>query len=197
MNLYKYQNRLITYNNKLLGGTIGEGGGGGPSYVYDTSGYIPYMTTDVLPEPFVASADSTYYGSPTAQPWGAFSSTMEYSASGCWVSTNDDVQHWCAIDVSASILVYKYVIGDAFDENVRSPKDWEFQGSTDNSNWTTLDTQSNQSWSAPEEKSYTLSPEPTTAYRYFRYLPGASQTAAAGSGGRLLERMQIYYKHLP
>lgn len=40
--------------------------------------------------------------------------------------------------------------------SARAPKDWTFQGSNDGSSWTTLNTQTNQTWSPPENKDYTI-----------------------------------------
>ncbi|OGV58233.1 MAG: hypothetical protein A2X45_13080 [Lentisphaerae bacterium GWF2_50_93] len=49
----------------------------------------------------------------------------------------------------------------------RDPKDWEFQGSNDGTNWTTLDTQSGQTFPFRfYEMEYTLAKP--AAYRYFR-----------------------------
>jgi len=42
--------------------------------------------------------------------------------------------------------------------NTRTPKTWDFQGSNDptGASWTTLNSQSNQSWSVPETKTYNI-----------------------------------------
>jgi len=64
---------------------------------------------------------------------------------------------------------YKVNVGSyrvsAFIPN-NSPKDWQLQGSNDGTNWTTLDTRSNISWSYEETKSFTLSS--SVSYYYYR-----------------------------
>jgi hypothetical protein len=40
--------------------------------------------------------------------------------------------------------------------NSRTPKDWDFQGSNDGVTWTTLNSQTNQTWAVPETKAFTV-----------------------------------------
>ena len=48
-----------------------------------------------------------------------------------------------------------------------APSEWTLDGSNDNTNWTTIDTQTGQSWSTDEWKSYTTTWN-TSSYRYYR-----------------------------
>ena len=62
--------------------------------------------------------------------------------------------------------VKRYTINSA-DVASRDPKDWQFQGSQDGSTWTTLDTQSGQSFAVVMgQNTYNIGN--TTAYRYYR-----------------------------
>ena len=65
-----------------------------------------------------------------------------------------------------ALVVKRYTINSA-DVAARDPKDWQFQGSNDGSAWTTLDTQSNQSFvDRLRQNLYNIGN--TTAYRYYR-----------------------------
>lgn len=48
----------------------------------------------------------------------------------------------------------------------QSPKNFVLQGSNDNSNWTDLDTHTNETWTQGEMKTYSFAN--ATAYRYYR-----------------------------
>lgn len=60
------------------------------------------------------------------------------------------------------------LVSAAYSPGDRSPKDWRFYGSSDNANWTLLDTQVGQSgWNKNELRVYSFSNK--TAYRYFKF----------------------------
>ncbi len=64
-------------------------------------------------------------------------------------------------------MITGYTITSPYFKPERDPRDWQFQGSNDGTNWTTLDTQSGQTFPFRfYEVEYTL-PRPA-AYRYFR-----------------------------
>ena len=68
----------------------------------------------------------------------------------------------------------------------RSPKDWKFEGSNDNSTWTQLDSQNNvTSWSNNESKEFPFTNN--TAYRYYRI------TFNASNDGSWLELNELEY----
>jgi hypothetical protein len=75
---------------------------------------------------------------------------------------------WLGYDFGANAQVVKrYTITEAITIAARDPKDWQFQGSQDGVNWTTLDTQSGQAFAyLYQTKTYNLGN--TTAYRYYR-----------------------------
>lgn len=65
------------------------------------------------------------------------------------------------------VTVARYHITSANDVPERDPKDWQFQGSNDGANWTTLDTQSGETFPARfYEMEYAVAKP--AAYRYYR-----------------------------
>ena len=84
-------------------------------------------------------------------------------------------------------VVTRYDLSSANDEPTRDPRDWQFQGSNDGTNWTTLDTRSGQSWASRLlTKQYSVSaPGP---YQYYRL----NITANNGAGDIQLSEMALY-----
>jgi hypothetical protein len=73
-----------------------------------------------------------------------------------------------------------------YTDAAHSPDEWVFAASNDNSNWTTLDSQTGVSWPAPPQVlTYTVTGI-TTAYRYFR-LTIAGVVGNSGEGLGLTE----------
>ena len=78
---------------------------------------------------------------------------------------------WLQYDFGAgnAQVVKRYTINSAsVNIPARDPKDWQFQGSNDGSAWTTLDSQSNQTF-AYRMQLNTYNIGNTTAYRYYRF----------------------------
>lgn len=73
----------------------------------------------------------------------------------------------------------------AIDPATGSPRDWNFEGSDDGVSWTVLDTQSLQTWTASEIKSYSCAN--TTPYLYYRL----NITATTGSPTQNLNIAEI------
>jgi hypothetical protein len=94
-----------------------------------------------------------------------------------WYGYNSPA-NWLQYDFGAgnAQVVKRYTINVA-DVDTRDPKDWTFLGSQDGSTWTTLDTQSNQTF--PNRRLNTYNLGNTTAYRYYRL----NITANNGAGG--------------
>jgi len=94
-----------------------------------------------------------------------------------WYGYNSPA-NWLQYDFGAgnAQTVKRYTINVA-DVATRDPKDWTFLGSQDGSTWTTLDTQSNQTF--PDRRLNTYNLGNTTAYRYYRL----NITANNGAGG--------------
>ena len=82
-----------------------------------------------------------------------------------WFHTG--VSGWLQYDLGHTERVQRYTVISANDRDPRDPKDWQFQGSTDGSTWTTLDTQSNQVFATRLKlKTYTIANP--ASYRYYR-----------------------------
>ena len=85
---------------------------------------------------------------------------------------------WVQFAYSSGKIWNRYEIISANDEPTRDPKNWTLQGSNDGSAWTTLSTQSNQTWSDRfVKKTFTFTN--TTAYKYYKW----NITANNGSDG--------------
>lgn len=77
------------------------------------------------------------------------------------------VTGWLQYDLGHAETVQRYTVISSYDKVPRDPKDWQFQGSSDGVNWTTLDTQSNQAFANRLQlNNYTLANP--AAYRYYR-----------------------------
>ncbi len=74
---------------------------------------------------------------------------------------------WVAAKLDAPLSVDRYALTSANDEPGRDPADWQLQGSTDGSTWTTIDQQTRQTFDKRgQTKTYAVA-EPT-AYPYYR-----------------------------
>lgn len=77
------------------------------------------------------------------------------------------VTGWLQYDLGHTEIVQRYTVTSSNDLVPRDPKDWQFQGSTDGSTWTTLDAQSNQVFATRLKlKTYTIASP--GSYRYYR-----------------------------
>ena len=108
-----------------------------------------------------ASAENVANGQGAAQAFDASATTKWFDGAG---STG-----WVQYDFGSGTpqTIKRYTLVSADDMPDRDPKNWQFQGSNDGSTWTTLDTQSNQSF-ANRFKVNTYNIGNTTAYRYYQ-----------------------------
>ncbi len=129
----------------------------------------PYsMTTMTAPSPLVANASSWYTSDPTSAyaPFHAF----DNNSGNAWTGQGGGVD-WLSLDLGSgnTIIAGSYsltMVSSGF--LLRCPKTWTFQGSNDNSSWTTVDTVASETgWSFGETRTFTCDTA-TTAYRYFR-----------------------------
>lgn len=130
--------------------------------------FMPWMTADNAPSPYVVSTSftpSTGYDAYKAfddayNVAASFVSTEAGTTTGIiTVDLGEDNEH----------IVTGYNLLQQFAANFhpRMPKNWTFDGSNDNSNWTTLDTQSNiTTWVYNSMKEFAFSN--SDAYRYYR-----------------------------
>jgi hypothetical protein len=74
---------------------------------------------------------------------------------------------WLQYLLTSAVAVVSYSLTSANDAANRDPKNWTLQGSNNGSSWTTLDTQTNQSFAQRfQTKAYTFSN--STAYLYYK-----------------------------
>jgi hypothetical protein len=129
----------------------------------------PAMTSDTTPSPYVTSA-STYLDD-LRRPWHAFHDAYVLDAYP-WHTAQFTLTGWIKIDrgVGNETIVNYYKMAPHWDVATgaaRAPKNWTFEGSNNNVDWITLDTQTNVSnWTVGVYKAYAFSN--STAYRYYR-----------------------------
>ena len=149
---------------------------------------ITTMTADNAPSPLVASASSWETAS-GANPYRAFQyNVLSPADSDAWV-TNSTNTGWLKIDLGSgnAVIANKYTIHS---QNwaggpARAPKAWTFDGSNDDTNWTTIDTQTGQTgWAQNEQRTY--QGINTAAFRYYRINVTENNTATSVSIARFL-----------
>lgn len=119
----------------------------------------PAMTANNAPSPFVAAASGIFNASFDA--WRAFNR----NGSDGWAGLNNSPQ-WISMDFgnNNSVLIDGYTL--ILPNNTTNPRNWTFEGSNDNVNWTILHTVSGSGIVA----SYSVfSIGNITSYRYYRY----------------------------
>jgi hypothetical protein len=86
-----------------------------------------------------------------------------------WFNTWAAPTGWVQYDFGSGLTqtIKRYAVASANDVPGRDPKDWQFQGSNNGSAWTTLDTQSNQTF-ADRYRMNTYTVSSPAAYRYYR-----------------------------
>ncbi|KAF6626974.1 hypothetical protein H6F38_23250 [Paenibacillus sp. EKM208P] len=120
---------------------------------------VPAMTSATTPSG-VASASSEYNPSATTA-WMAFDRTGRY-----WATSNTQTG-WIKYKFPNQIIIQNYNITSHSTEYQGSPKNWTFEGSNDDTNWTVLDTQSNQTgWTASQTRKYITNNK--QSYQYYR-----------------------------
>jgi hypothetical protein len=134
-----------------------------------TSGNSSQFGAALLPAPMVNLAfggttnASINVGSGVGQSDTAFNG----DSGSKWFCYNSPTG-WIQYDFGAGNeqVIKRYTINTA-DVPARDPKNWQLQGSQDGSSWTTLDTQSGQTF-AVQNAQNTYAIGNTTAYRYYR-----------------------------
>jgi predicted alpha-1,2-mannosidase len=74
---------------------------------------------------------------------------------------------WAAYQLSSPVAVQRYQLASANDSPGRDPQDWQFQGSNNGTDWTTLDTRTGQNF-AGRFTANTYDFTNSTAYSYYR-----------------------------
>ena len=123
---------------------------------------VPIMTSDSQ-DGYVASASSEFDGSHHA--YNAF----DGSTYDKWASSSSDSDAWLQIQLPTAKICNVITLNSGTDGNYygECPTQFEFKGSNDGTNWTTLTSQTGVTWtSAGQNKTFEFSN--STAYSYYR-----------------------------
>jgi hypothetical protein len=131
------------------------------------------MTNNTTPSPYVASTSNS-----SVNAFQLFDGTN----SRWYVSGTSG---WCKIDLGSDIRCGGYGIQPST-WPTQAPRDWTFQGSDDGSTWTTLDTQTDQTFFANTLRKFDLSSHGT--YRYYKL----DVTDSNGGGYVDMEEFVVY-----
>ncbi len=106
---------------------------------------------------------------------------VDLNSSTKWFNGNAGTTGWLQCDFGAGLTqtIKRYAVISANDVPGRDPKAWQFQGSNDASNWTTLDTRNTQAF-ANRYQTNTYSIASPAAYRYYRLNITANNGDATG-----------------
>lgn len=127
-----------------------------------SSDKIPDMTSNVLPSG-VASADDETVG---YEAWKAMNDS-NIDGADCWHSLTNTLPHYLQYQFTSGKIIRRYTITARNQvANKQYPVDWTLQGSNNGSDWTTLDTQTSQSFIQAEKKTYSFSN--TVSYTYYK-----------------------------
>lgn len=119
------------------------------------------MTSDNIPSPFVASASSALPNYPAYLAFDGINATVF----DCWVCPSNS--GWLKIDLGTQIVVGNYEIAKGYRFADDAPKEWTFEGSNNDADWTILDAQTNQvNWTKGETRSYMVAKP--MSFRYYR-----------------------------
>jgi hypothetical protein len=167
---------------------------------------VPSVTTDVA---FSVNASGPYAKNPI--PSETHDKAFDNTTSTKWLIFNNNCGNssdltpdkvWIKIIMPENqyFRLHYYVIYSANDTEERDPKDWLIQGSNDDSEWTTLDTQRNQQFNSryalsvyelANDSRYQPESWPTLiAYRYIRFSV-LQKRGAAGSGSNAIQLSEL------
>lgn len=150
------------------------------AYSVDT---IPDMTSNTAPSG-IASADSEY----TAD-YAAWKGMDDHNVTYCWHTTATSFPHWLRYQFTSGKIIQRYTItARDYAPQIFHPSNWTLQGSNNGSSWTTLDTQSGQTFTVSQKRTYSFTN--FTAYAYYRlYITAGSDATYAAIGEfELMER---------
>lgn len=148
-----------------------------------TDNLIPAMISDTAPSG-IANASSEGTGG-TYSIYKAFDRKASY-----WMPTSTSKPQWISYKFPTSKKICKYTIKYiTWSDLTRAPRDWLFQGSNDDSNWVTLDSQSEISFSSGERKDFIF--DNTNSYLNYRiYITNTNGSPSYGSSIDEIEMME-------
>jgi hypothetical protein len=143
----------------------------------------PQMNGNTSPSPYAVNASAS-----VSTAWLAFDHGSQGAGTASeWVTNTGITAAWISFDFGAggNNIVTQYTItGSGGYSQSNSPKSWTFEGSNDNTNWTVLDTQTNQTaWGWSEKRTFKINN--TNPYRYYRL------NITAVNGGSQIEITEI------
>lgn len=119
------------------------------------------------------SGDLTTGGTASAshenQPSEGSDEAFDNSSSTKWLAFNTTPWLKYQFPSSETHIVTKYAITSGNDDDTRDPKDWTLEGSNDNTNWTTVDTVTGETFASRGlRKEFICDAPGSTAYEYYR-----------------------------
>lgn len=137
------------------------------SYSHNADELTVLMTANDLPSPCVASASSVRTG---YEAYRAFNHSVTVLNDN-WMTDQLGVTGWLKIDLGSGNEVavngYSVSVNRGTSYASACPKNWTLDGSNNDIDWVTLDTQTNQTtWADLEMRTFSFTN--TTAYRYYR-----------------------------
>jgi len=124
---------------------------------------VPTMTSNTAPAGYETSASSSY---DVYLAWKAFDKNInDYG----WISAIGGIPAWLKLDYGSGNekIVTKYSVRGTKTYTTRSPKDWTFEGSNNDSDWDVLDTITGETgWGSVENRVFIC--DTYGSYRYYR-----------------------------
>jgi hypothetical protein len=135
---------------------------GMPFVAFEPDSIVPPLTSNTAPSPYVVTTSTVY----TAGYEG--NKAFDNSLSTSWACSG--TSGWIQIDLGVAKTIYSYSIRSKYANDVAdnvAPKAFTLQGSNDGTNWTVVDTRTNEfGWKLGEVRVYNLSASAT--YRYYK-----------------------------
>jgi len=137
-----------------------------------TNNLIPVMTANNAPAPYVASAITEY------ELYFAYKAFDQDNTGENYYMSHPDKTATLKLDFGKNVKIAQYSIYPFSAIPTRyNPKNWTFQGSLNDSSWTTLDTQTNISWVASTKQYFAITNP--GLYRYYEIVVSASVDGSA------------------
>ena len=123
--------------------------------------FLDFRNNTVVEKTVTASGGQSAYGE-------GIDKLTDGSIDTKWYSGDSSPPFWVQWEYNIPQVVTSYSMTSANDVQLRDPKNWTVKGSNDGMSWTTLDTKTNQTFSARKTKNtYTLSN--TQAFKLYKF----------------------------
>lgn len=128
--------------------------------------FSPVMTGANAPSPYVVSDSGHYSGN---DAWMIFNGG---SVTTPWSTYGTSNPYWFKLDLGSgnAKVLGSYTLRCRNNGGLQYWENWHVEGSNDDTNWTTLDTQTGVTtgWTFDVDRTFTIASPGSTAYRYFR-----------------------------